>query len=68
MHRVGFIINKYFRHVSNNQVFIISKSVQADVRYVIVLLYKQSGPCQDVFDTSLPEDEHLFVRNMSKTI
>ena len=39
-------------------------------------LYKQSGPGQDVLDqayhktacTSLPEDEHLDVRNMSKTL
>jgi len=41
-------------------------------------VYKQSGQYQDVFDThdidhktactSLPEDEHLVVRNMSKTI
>jgi len=44
--------------------------------------YKQSGRWQDVFDaytdprnkyyknacTSLPEDEHLDVRNMSKTL
>jgi len=38
--------------------------------------YRQSGRCQDVFEyqnhetacTTLPEDEHLSVRNMSKTI
>jgi len=34
--------------------------------------YKQSGQRQDVFDktacTSLPDDEHLVVRNISKTI
>jgi len=34
--------------------------------------YKQSGRCQDVLDiqtcTRLPEDEHLVVGNMWKTI
>jgi len=33
--------------------------------------YKQSGRWQNVFDaacTSLPEDEHLDIRNMSKTL
>jgi len=33
--------------------------------------YKQSGRWQDVLHTactSLPEDEHLDVRNMSKTL
>jgi hypothetical protein len=40
--------------------------------------YKQSGRCQDVFDTwkkyqkiactNLPEDEHLDFRNMSKKL
>ena len=45
-----------------------------------MLPYKQSGRCRDVFDidawkkyhktayTSLPDDEHLDVRNMSKTL
>jgi len=35
------------RHVSNNYVFIISKTVQAALRYFIM----QSGRWQDVFDT-----------------
>jgi len=47
-------------------VFIIRNTVQAALRYFIMHLYKQSSHCQDV--TSLPDDEHTVVRNMSKTI
>jgi len=44
--------------------------------FSIMLPYKQSGRWQDVFDqeyhktacTSPPDDEHLHVRNMSKTV
>jgi hypothetical protein len=46
----------------------LQESVQAAPRYVTMHLYKQSGRCQDVFGTSLPEDEHLVVRNMSNKL
>ena len=37
------------RHVSNNQMFIIRKTVQAALRYFVLHhLYKQSSRCQDV--------------------
>ena len=39
------------RHVSNDWVFIIRKTVQAALPYFIMHLYKQSSHCQDVFDT-----------------
>ena len=39
------------RHVSNNQVLVIRKTVQAALRYFIMHLYKESSHCQDVFDT-----------------
>jgi len=42
------------RHISNNQVFIIKKTVQADLRYFIMHLYKQSSRWQDVFNAKHP--------------
>jgi len=46
--------------------------VHAVLWYFFMHPYKQSGRWQDVPDktacTSLPEDEHLDVRNMSKTL
>jgi hypothetical protein len=39
------------RHVSNNQVFIIRKSIQTALRYFFMHPYKQSRRCQNLFDT-----------------
>ena len=47
------------RHVSNNQVFIIRKSVQTALRYFFMHPYKQSGQCQDVFDAF---DAYVYIR------
>jgi hypothetical protein len=38
------------QHVLSDQVFIIWKTVQAALRYLIMHLYKQSGRYYDVFD------------------
>jgi len=48
----------FLRHVSNNQVLINRKSVQAALWYFITQLCKHSGRYQYVFDTqNLPDSD-----------
>jgi len=50
-------------------VFTIKKTVQAALWYFIMHLYKQSGHCQDVFDTvSVSNTSWYRVRQKNLTI
>ena len=68
-----FIQLIFLRHISNNQVFFLRKNCTcsyAKLHASVSAVWSTAGDpdIDQTACTSLPEDEHLVVRNMSTTI